>query len=581
MNIILLATAWGPKAGGVNAFNEDFALGLASYQETKSVFCLVPRCDPSERAAADAAGVCLIEVPEADETSRPFDKIAATILPYHPDLPAIGPEDIWVGHDVLTGQAAKGAAQESGSKSALIMHMDHEAYVGARDNDSQKAHQRHNDQLELFTGADYHFAVGPLLRAALRDMVGEGAKMLVPGMPEIDPQTAKHQLRCVAFGRLEARNDLVKQASLASAAFGRAQQEMQGCEDLKTLSATLTVLGVPSCDEKRLLQFADDHANGIAHVLALPYEENRKKLNDILSRANLAIVPSFHDGFALTGWEAIAAETPLIVGENTGLWRLLAEFWSPGFAKTVANSFMVRAARSSGESPPFTEEDVATLAKLILESARNLETRVRVAVRLKDYIHGRRDGCTWRRTAEEFLIGVERIKDPAKILKSFEGRWTGFFVEGSTELRPPEILQETIVLRLRTGRDELEGGSDYAAAEGDRAEKFTNIKFQDGVLVGETHVTTGATQQSCGRFQLARRCEGKLLDGIAHWPSTIMGEIDWSRYIWVRNEPANDDLLEFAQRAMLAEQAAVAARIQQRRSNPVPVDRSCSVIADA
>jgi hypothetical protein len=30
-NFMLLATAWGPKFGGINAFNMDFALGLASY----------------------------------------------------------------------------------------------------------------------------------------------------------------------------------------------------------------------------------------------------------------------------------------------------------------------------------------------------------------------------------------------------------------------------------------------------------------------------------------------------------------------------------------------------------------------
>ena len=39
-NFILLATAWGPKYGGINAFNMDFAVGLASFLgKNGQVFC--------------------------------------------------------------------------------------------------------------------------------------------------------------------------------------------------------------------------------------------------------------------------------------------------------------------------------------------------------------------------------------------------------------------------------------------------------------------------------------------------------------------------------------------------------------
>ena len=37
-NILLLATAWGPKHGGINAFNMDFAVALAGYLRPTDAF---------------------------------------------------------------------------------------------------------------------------------------------------------------------------------------------------------------------------------------------------------------------------------------------------------------------------------------------------------------------------------------------------------------------------------------------------------------------------------------------------------------------------------------------------------------
>ena len=41
-NFMLLATAWGARHGGINAFNRDFAVGLATALGTDgTVFCAV------------------------------------------------------------------------------------------------------------------------------------------------------------------------------------------------------------------------------------------------------------------------------------------------------------------------------------------------------------------------------------------------------------------------------------------------------------------------------------------------------------------------------------------------------------
>lgn len=67
-NFILLATAWGPKYGGINAFNMDFAVGLASFLgKNGQVFCSAFRAAKEDFENAAAKGVRLISI------DRPMD----------------------------------------------------------------------------------------------------------------------------------------------------------------------------------------------------------------------------------------------------------------------------------------------------------------------------------------------------------------------------------------------------------------------------------------------------------------------------------------------------------------------------
>ena len=127
LNFMLLATAWGPKYGGINAFNMDFATGLANHLgENGKVFCAAfsPTKDDVENARARHVHLLPLDRPI---DSAAYDKSWALDVwqkfkKDHPDERI----DWWVGHDVTTGWAAvEGPAVAGYGQSALLMHMNY------------------------------------------------------------------------------------------------------------------------------------------------------------------------------------------------------------------------------------------------------------------------------------------------------------------------------------------------------------------------------------------------------------------------------------------------------------------------
>jgi hypothetical protein len=129
-NIVLLATAWGPRYGGINAFNMDLALALADLLgKSGQVVCAVldaSRHEINEARKADVTLLSLRRRPDAPE----FDTNWAYDV--GKELRKLGNEiriDWWVGHDVSSGGAAlEGRSVVGGSRSALIMHMNYADY---------------------------------------------------------------------------------------------------------------------------------------------------------------------------------------------------------------------------------------------------------------------------------------------------------------------------------------------------------------------------------------------------------------------------------------------------------------------
>src|SRR5258706_11500576 len=136
---MLLATAWGSKHGGVSSFNMDFACGLAAFVGDRGkVFSAAFRPTIEEIQSAGSKDVHLVAI------DRPVDSAAYDRTWVHEVLIKFREEnpsekiDWWVGHDVITGEAAvQGPSAAGYGRSALIMHMSYVDYQGYKSGVSQ------------------------------------------------------------------------------------------------------------------------------------------------------------------------------------------------------------------------------------------------------------------------------------------------------------------------------------------------------------------------------------------------------------------------------------------------------------
>lgn len=434
MKILLLATAWGPKHGGINAFNSDFALGLAAeLGDSGRVFCAV--LDPSEAdiTYAKRQGVTLIPV-KGKQQSDQFDASwVADVLEWLKSHADDAPITWWIGHDVTTGDAALRGAELAGGSAALIQHMSYIEYEGMKHDWADETVDKLRRQRELFQQNARLFAVGPFLCQACHTLTGQPVTQLVPGFPELSgSRSPDDSVVAVTFGRLDRASDRIKQGRLAVAGFGKALQLAGSREQLGITSRSagrwrLYVIGLKrelsdEANEVRVL--AETQAGRPVIVLPLPFDEGRKQLFDHLSESNLAMMLSWHEGFGLAGWEAIAAEVPLIVSQYSGLFQLVHETLG-GSGTGCLRVIDVEGARGEEGVFNFTQPDLDAVAKQILRVAANLPEHKRDAVQLKKLLADKL-GCTWRETARQFLQALSESRANAN--GSMSGRPDGLCV---------------------------------------------------------------------------------------------------------------------------------------------------------
>jgi hypothetical protein len=418
-NFMLLATAWGPKHGGINAFNMDFSIGLTSYLSgTRKVFCAA--FSPSEEDVAHARKqqVHLVRV-DRPVDSAAYDKSWALDVwnRFKKEYPheCI---DWWVGHDVTTGWAAvEGPAVAGHGKSALIMHMNYADYQAYKGGVGQRAAEKELSQRQLFSLADRCLANGPLLRDALTEIVS-GVSMLVPGFADVPVKPASHRLKLITFGRMDRESDRIKQGALAVAGFGSAVQQAwskPGLPEKLRKAPQMRVIGIREpggIEEHTLKSLATQKAGREVNLIALPFDENREQLFAELGRANISLMLSWHEGFGLTGWEAVAGEVPLIIGLNTGLWQLLVETFGEQLAKGYVHAIDVRGQQGDDDADNFRVEDEDDVREAIVECTASYENARATAAKLRRDLQEKLI-CTWRNTAKQFCeaLGIEPVQD--------------------------------------------------------------------------------------------------------------------------------------------------------------------------
>lgn len=232
----------------------------------------------------------------------------------------------------MAGAAALAAAARGAGRAALIMHMSYIDYQGDKHDSGPDADAKHRRQATLFQDPQACvFAVGPLLRDACEELAGRQPIMLVPGFPDRPAGTPPDKsLVAITFGRMDRTSDRIKQGRLAVAGFGRALKTKAGYPfPMRRLDAPrLYLIGIGAdcaAEAAEAQAFVDTMAERAVNLIALPYDEDRQALMQRLAGANLSLMLSWHEGFGLTGWEAIASGVPLIVGTHSGLYRLIDE----------------------------------------------------------------------------------------------------------------------------------------------------------------------------------------------------------------------------------------------------------------
>lgn len=229
MHIVLIATAWGPEEGGINSLNRPFAEGLALVGAgSVDVSCAVTNWTIDAARDAKRAGVLLVPI-KGDEEQRPLRGCCTEILAYLAEHRATTTVDAWVGHDVISGEAALEGAK-TGGRAVLIHHMDFFDYQNLKGGLGEKAAKNHKRQSGLFsTDHAILLGVGTELAASAVRLSARDARagVLVPGFPtsfrtNTSPDAA---LRGIAAGRFTAAVEHLKQCKLAAAGFRQAVKE--------------------------------------------------------------------------------------------------------------------------------------------------------------------------------------------------------------------------------------------------------------------------------------------------------------------------------------------------------------------
>lgn len=474
-SLITFATQWGSKHGGINSFNTDFltAFGVA-YHLQAQVICIVASATSEEIEEARNAHVSLVPLPyppqeklfSAAQAQAGIEALKHRGITFDPD------STVWLGHDRTSGIAANEAAKLAGGRSALIHHMSYDHYESYAEN-SATAYKKSQDQKEMFQMADLVLAVGPLLRDAVDSLLGNSkpVHMLIPGLAEIDSRPAPKTFTAFLSGRLSDDAARIKQGHLGIAAFSQAHREARehGMPEGLCQKPKLVLRGVNfeadaapakpgetvKDPETELKKFAEEYASGVINLQALPYTQNRQELFQQLAASSVALMPSWHEGFGLVAWEAIAAGVPLIVSKESGVFLFLDEVFpgaGPGCVYPINPAGAV-------EKPYFSDDDLKQVVAALNKVAVNPDKARSQAGILRGLV----SQYTWPSCAESAVQAfgwtlqkgsipdpspVSSIPPPESVLQDIAGpllmpvkRWqTGAVLADSQLLRAEEAL---------------------------------------------------------------------------------------------------------------------------------------------
>ncbi len=350
-SILAVATEWESRHGGLSTFNRDLCTALA--RAGHRVVCVVPEVRGGEELKAKGSGVDLVAPPVRPGFTGIEGLLLGTPLPngFKPDL--------ILGHDRKTGpHAVDLAGKLEGARRVHFVHTrpeDIEWYKDRLGDDDAaiKAEVRRLLQTQLAESAALVVGVGPELFGAVSSLVFLASPRppvhrFDPGFHKIErPSDLPLEFHCLVLGRAE--DSMLKGLDIAARAISGVARRAK-----VTRSPRMIVRGAPAGTgaelRRRLAQFA-------VHTLDIEvreYSSDVEQLQRDILLSSLVLMPSRSEGFGLVGLEAIAAGTPVLVSDRSGLASLLRE-------------------RLGKEAEPLVVETHETLEKAAPEWERHIE----------------------------------------------------------------------------------------------------------------------------------------------------------------------------------------------------------------
>ncbi|MGR9159699.1 radical SAM protein [Rhizobium leguminosarum] len=396
-----LATHWGREHGGINVFNQDLANAVAGeLGSTGTCHCLVKGSTPS-----DLEGKVIVEAREEFDSPEAIANHIQAVLSASNNLQT---DVVVVGHDVHTGFLAIESAAHLKAlnlpkvRSAVIKHMHYKQYDLQKGLSLEAREAKEARQTELADRADLILAVGPLLADSSYGATGKKpVTMLIPGAPPIEPATENNEPAWQIFmsGRLGEADDRIKNAQLAVAAvataYRKAKEVNQGGNTRFHKRGCLTLFGAaPEPAEPENLSEYGEHIS----LDPIPYTGDTGRLFKTLANSHFALMPSWHEGFGLSGWEAICLGVPLICSSHSGLFQFLkAHVWGSDFS---VRSEGVTEISLTGDR----RFDAESMSKAILGLTADYSRRKHSAMELSSFL---KKHYTWSACAKEFASACD------------------------------------------------------------------------------------------------------------------------------------------------------------------------------
>ena len=423
-----IADGWGAVSGGINCFNYDLAMACARLKKTDKytkICCVVPDLTPEQQNEMRKNGIIPITLSKAAFHSPEAVQLISSAIQENRELQRYYPDKcslFCVGHDIYTGNLSKQLTDACGGLDIVFHHMDYSSYyMLGKPNSSYD--EKVKEQKNVLRSADLICAVGPMLLQSAQDISRsthvDKCVEVFPGLAAFDAlPTPPNRFTPIVFGRVEKDNQKIKQIPLAIDAFAMAISMDKDTPVIKN-NPTLQVVGYETGDPDalikeviRLQEKTAEIAGKLCNVVPHTYTDNRTELGEWLRDASVAMMLSFHEGFGLVGYEAIAAGIPLILSQNTGLYE---------FLKREQLDHLVYPVQIDGSNSTdgYSAHDQQTVAKALRNIRQNEAEYKKKALTLRDTLLSKKDRYSWDAVAGRFIQDVlRRFKADLKSIPS-------------------------------------------------------------------------------------------------------------------------------------------------------------------